>query len=380
MTFMPAVLTRWMANAKSASDGVMLPGCTLLESCLSTSHHTSIVPVLIPSPFMRGNSLAMTCCGTPGREIPSPAIFPPVPSLTAPACPEGNNARVASSVITPATTPDRAGHRRSTWRSAMGLIWARDIGPPPGGYPPNAPETPSQLGGGRREPTFQELHVDDPGASVIGDVVPRPIEKDAGPVAKADELHQVEHEPHDPGEKSPESQTPELGDRGVAADRRHGAGIVVGDPLDRGMQHDLDATRLQRLAGMALRRGVKRTEHLAGGLDEHDARPCHVEAGKVLGQDVSDELGQRTGQLHTGRSAPDDGEGEGTVVDGPRVGVGPLELQQDMAAQPGAVEQRLQRERVVLDAGHAEGCGCRAGGDDQEVEGQRVAVGQHHPP
>src|SRR5207245_5538712 len=108
---------------------------------------------------------------------------------------------------------------------------ALDVGPPNAGYLPNAPNTSSAKG--RREASFQELDVDDPGTPVIGDVVPRPVEKDARPVAKADQLHEMKHEPHDPSQKPSKSHAPELGDCGVAADRRHCAGIAVLERLDR---------------------------------------------------------------------------------------------------------------------------------------------------
>ena len=70
--------------------------------------------------------------------------------------------------------------------------------------------------------------------AVEREVVPRPVDEHVGPVAEADEVHEVQAEPRHPADEPGEAQAVrELGDRVVAADRRHRPLVVVVERLGR---------------------------------------------------------------------------------------------------------------------------------------------------
>src|SRR5688500_19135352 len=60
---------------------------------------------------------------------------------------------------------------------------------------------------------------DDPNAALVGEVGVRPLEQHAQPVAEADEIHDVKHEPEPPCEPPGEVKAPKIGDR-LVSDRK----------------------------------------------------------------------------------------------------------------------------------------------------------------
>ena len=80
---------------------------------------------------------------------------------------------------------------------------------------------------------------------------------------------------------------------------------------------------------------------------------------EVAGQVVGDQLGQRTCQLDSGRTAPDEEDGEVAVGGLSRLGsgVGPLEAGQHVVPEPEGVGKGLHGKRVLSDARDAEVAG-----------------------
>ena len=166
-------------------------------------------------------------------------------------------------------------------------------------------------------------------------------------------------------------------DRGAVREV-HGVG---GDRRDRGAEADLHAALGQLQLRLGLRRGREAAEHVVGHLDEHDAGASDVEVLEVAREHLGDQLGERAAELHPGGAASGDHERQAAVVHQLRVGVRLLEAPQDGAAQVGRVGDRLERDRVLGDAGHPEVARHRAGGEDQHVVGDRdAAVDEHLAP
>src|SRR5579883_1369298 len=79
---------------------------------------------------------------------------------------------------------------------------------------------------------------DQPHRPVVEEVIPRPVDQDEHPVAEADQLNEVDEEPHNPRRKAGEAEPPELGNRGVPPDGGHGATVTVHKP-NQGLTGDL---------------------------------------------------------------------------------------------------------------------------------------------
>src|SRR4051794_21487262 len=116
---------------------------------------------------------------------------------------------------------------------------------------------------------------DEPGASIVGDVVPRPIDEDAGPVADPDEAEDVKSEPRQPTDGACQSHAVgEFGDRVPASDRRHRAEVMEVErlcPLAAKPSHDLSCGVL---ALLHRRKGY--LGHRVGGIGGDVADGEHV--------------------------------------------------------------------------------------------------------
>ena len=182
---------------------------------------------------------------------------------------------------------------------------------------------------------------------------------------------------------------PEAGGRGRHAGAPdHGARL---DPL----RADRDALGVDRRDGRAephshaelleralrgLRKGrVERREQARRRLDQDDARGARIDRAEVRRQRAVRELRDGAGHLDAGRPAADDDE-----IQQPRalvrilLGLGLLEGEQDAAANVGRVIDGLQPGRgggpvVVTEIGVL-----RAGREDQVVERDAAAFGDHH--
>src|SRR4029453_5416359 len=72
---------------------------------------------------------------------------------------------------------------------------------------------------------------DDAGVAVVGEVAPDPVDQHRDPAAEADDVGQVQDQPHVPGQHALEpGPGGQLGHGGVAADGGHDALVVVGEP------------------------------------------------------------------------------------------------------------------------------------------------------
>ena len=80
------------------------------------------------------------------------------------------------------------------------------------------------------------------------------------------------------------------------------------DATHRRAEQDAHSLLLQRMRGAAAETRGERCEHAITGFDEHDGHFGKVDAPIVLGQDMLDELAQRTRVLDAGWSRSDDRE------------------------------------------------------------------------
>jgi hypothetical protein len=145
----------------------------------------------------------------------------------------------------------------------------------------------------------------------------------------------------------------------------------------RAGQH-LHAEPAQLRRGLVRELGRKAAQHARAGFDQLHARVRRVDAAELAHQRVARNLGQRAGQLHAGGPAAHHREREpGRALGLAARGLGMLEREQDAAAQRHRVVERLQARRVLGPLVVAEVGVRRAAGHQQEVIGQRCAVGQH---
>ena len=96
---------------------------------------------------------------------------------------------------------------------------------------------------------------------------------------------------------------------------------------------------------------------------------------EVLGQHHLEKLHERAGHLDARGTAADDDEGQTAGLVDLRIGVGGLELLQDVRADRDGVGDGLQREGVLVHAGHAERARHRARGQHEPVEGNGLTLG-----
>jgi len=72
---------------------------------------------------------------------------------------------------------------------------------------------------------------DEPHTPPVSAIVPHPLYEDEPPVAKADEIHEVNEEPQQPGCQASQVNAPEIGHRRCPADGGHRASPAVSGPL-----------------------------------------------------------------------------------------------------------------------------------------------------
>src|SRR5262245_58323597 len=72
---------------------------------------------------------------------------------------------------------------------------------------------------------------DKPHTSPVCAIVPHPLYEDEQPVAKANEIHEVDEEPQQPGCQATQVDVPEIGHRRGPADGGHRASISVAEGL-----------------------------------------------------------------------------------------------------------------------------------------------------
>src|SRR5215510_9351307 len=72
---------------------------------------------------------------------------------------------------------------------------------------------------------------DEPHTLPVSAIVPHPLDEDEQPVAKANEIHEVNEEPQQPGYQATQVHAPEIGYRCCPADGGHCASISVAEGL-----------------------------------------------------------------------------------------------------------------------------------------------------
>ena len=110
-------------------------------------------------------------------------------------------------------------------------------------------------------------------------------------------------------------------------------------------------------------------------------RVARVDVTKIGGERLPRQLGDGPGDLHAGRPAADDDEAEQAApLLRPRLGLGALESEQDLAPERRGILDLLDALRVDLPFVVAEIGVAGAGRDDQVVVMDRAAVGEHTLP
>ena len=135
---------------------------------------------------------------------------------------------------------------------------------------------------------------------------------------------------------------------------------------------------------LRLRREIRRVgrQHAVRALDEHDARVVRVDAAELAAQRVAGDLGEGAGELHAGGAAADHHEREpGAALHRIGLALGALECGEHAPADLERVFQGLQSRRVRRPLVVPEIAVGGAGGKDQVVVGELIAVFQaHHAP
>lgn len=207
---------------------------------------------------------------------------------------------------------------------------------------------------------------DDPHLAVRRDTEVRADDDPAGAIGFETEVGAERDRPH------PRSPYHRAGCDRLPAGQMHRAGDNL---VNRAAQPHLDAPSFEHAPGVAAEAAVERGQQPLARLDQDDPRPAQVEAGVVLGQHPAEQLGEGPRHLHAGRSATGDDDIELAVEgDGP-LGVGELELAEEVAAQGQGVVEGLESEGVLLNAGDTEGRRLGAGREDQLVVGDRRPFG-----
>src|SRR5215218_4454726 len=71
---------------------------------------------------------------------------------------------------------------------------------------------------------------DESGRAVKREIIPSPLHQDQKPIPESDEIHQVDDEPHHPGDEAAEMYFAEVGHGGGPADGGHVAKVAVAKP------------------------------------------------------------------------------------------------------------------------------------------------------
>ena len=72
---------------------------------------------------------------------------------------------------------------------------------------------------------------DEPRTPPVGKIVPHPLHEDEQPAAKADEIHEMNEEPYQPGREAAQVDAPQVGYRRRSSDGCHRASISVAEGL-----------------------------------------------------------------------------------------------------------------------------------------------------
>ena len=152
-----------------------------------------------------------------------------------------------------------------------------------------------------------------------------------------------------------------------------GQGDVTGtDGLHADPHAKLDAVPLEDPCRVGVALVHEHLQQHGPVVDEMDLGPRR-ERRELVHHRGPDHLGQRAGDLDPGRTAADDDEVEGALVDEARVAVGLLEGLDDPRLEAVRVVERIEREGV-LRPGRPEEVRLGAGGQDDVVAGVGLAV------
>ena len=153
------------------------------------------------------------------------------------------------------------------------------------------------------------------------------------------------------------------------------------DARHRRLLAHFHAQTSQRGAGRITQRLGKRREDGGTGFDQQHTRFRGVDGPKLLRQRLTRNFDDRAGHLHARGAAADEHEGEEALAFR-RIGcpLGLLVRHQHPRPYPQRVVERLERRRVRRPVVVAEVGAAGAGGDDQVVVRQRVAVVEVHAP
>src|SRR5215468_7691981 len=75
---------------------------------------------------------------------------------------------------------------------------------------------------------------DEPGTAIARNVVVHPLRQHQQSILEFDEIHQVDEDPHEPGDESGDAKEAKIGDSFVAADGREVAFVEIVERLGRG--------------------------------------------------------------------------------------------------------------------------------------------------
>jgi len=150
-------------------------------------------------------------------------------------------------------------------------------------------------------------------------------------------------------------------------------GAAIGDP---GAKAHLDPELLQGALGRGGERGRKCGEEALPRLDQHDPGLAGVDVAEIPGQCRLCQLGDGTGELHTGRTAAHHDESELALAQHIRGGVlRLLEGHQDLASQGRGIVDALQARGIGLPFVMAEIGVARAGRHHQPVIADAPFIG-----
>src|SRR5690348_15458299 len=106
---------------------------------------------------------------------------------------------------------------------------------------------------------------DEPHGPVEEEVVPGPVDQHEHLAAEADDVDEVHRQPDEPPDEPGKVEPANLSDRGVAADRRHDAGVLVAKRVSSAMPHHLRDAGRDMLAGLHRDRNEHRQQILTVG-------------------------------------------------------------------------------------------------------------------
>ncbi len=161
--------------------------------------------------------------------------------------------------------------------------------------------------------------------------------------------------------------------------------IAIDDALggafgDRLSQHHFDADARQRTLRIGRQIVGKTRQHAGSGLDQDDARLVGVDVAEVGRQGVLREFGDGAGKFDAGRAGADNDKGQQRRPPF-RIALafGAFEGHQDTAPERGGVLQCFQAGRERLPFVMTEIRVTGAGGENERIVGQCVAVIEQHP-